>query len=104
MILLREVDEDPAQRTCQSASSEKIASEPICLWQSRQIKPDRQHRHQHSCREADRDIQDTIERADRALYMAKNTGRNRAFLDVRAGESNLSITSRVMQAPPLTRR
>ena len=37
--------------------------------------------------EADRDVQDLIERADQGLYLAKNSGRNRAVFMPRAGDS-----------------
>ena len=84
VILLREVDEDQT-RDLAKRILEKIASEPIVYGQTEinltasigiSIAAD-----------ADRDIQDTIERADRALYMAKNTGRNRAFSMVAPGNN-----------------
>ncbi|WP_198164491.1 sensor domain-containing diguanylate cyclase [Rhodoplanes sp. Z2-YC6860] len=77
VILLREVDEEAA-RALANRARESVSSKPIGYGQALisvtvsigvtlVAKPDR-------------DIQDTIERADRGLYMAKNTGRNRAFL------------------------
>jgi diguanylate cyclase (GGDEF)-like protein len=77
VILLREVDEEQT-RDLAKRIIERIADEPVAygthaisLTASIGIT---------MAVEADRDIQDTIERADRGLYMAKNTGRNRAFL------------------------
>lgn len=90
VTLLREVDAEQA-RLLAARVCERIAAEPIGYGAS-QIKvtisigvtiadP------------ADRDIQDTIERADRALYMAKNTGRNRAFLIYPSAGSEVRLSA-----------
>jgi diguanylate cyclase (GGDEF)-like protein len=76
VVLLREVDEQGA-RELGARIRERVAAEPvgyggieIRLTVSIGV----------TCADkTDRDIQDTVERADRALYMAKNTGRNRVF-------------------------
>jgi diguanylate cyclase (GGDEF)-like protein len=85
VILLREVGEDQAQELADRIL-ETIAAQPVSYgkaWINVTASIGIS-----IAGESDRDIQDTIERADRALYMAKNTGRNRAFLIV-LNESDL---------------
>ena len=76
VVLLREVDELSARafadrlRVAIEETSIEYGSQPINVTVSIGVA---------LAHAADRDINDTIERADRGLYMAKNTGRNRVF-------------------------
>jgi diguanylate cyclase (GGDEF)-like protein len=76
VVLLREVDEEGARRLAERIR-QRIEASPIVCGQANigvsvsigiAI-----------AAEDDRDIDDVIERADKGLYMAKNTGRNRIF-------------------------
>ena len=86
VVLLREVDEEQA-KALGNRARECIAALPI---QYGQMAIDVTVSIGVTLvAKADRDIQDTIERADKALYMAKNTGRNRVFLMYPAAENDI---------------
>ena len=76
VVLLREVDEAGAQtfakrlRASIAAENIEVGQASIVITASIGVS---------LADESDRDVQDTIERADRGLYMAKSTGRNREF-------------------------
>jgi diguanylate cyclase (GGDEF)-like protein len=76
VVLLREVDAIGAQalakRLCKSIAEDviEVGKAHIAITASIGVS---------LAEEKDRDVQDTIERADRGLYMAKNTGRDRVF-------------------------
>jgi diguanylate cyclase (GGDEF)-like protein len=84
VMLLREVDEESA-RALATRIQEKIAVSPIGFG-SKQI-PVTVSIGVALVAQCDRDVSDTIERADRGLYMAKNTGRNRVFFYPLASEA-----------------
>lgn len=76
VVLLREVDEENARRLAERIR-QRIEQAPVVFGQtaigvsvSIGVALAAEH---------DRDIDDVIERADKGLYMAKNTGRNRIF-------------------------
>jgi diguanylate cyclase (GGDEF)-like protein len=85
VVLLREVDEATArffaERLCAAVEAEAIVYGSNIIRITISIGVALAHGD-------DRDIEDTIERADRGLYMAKNTGRNRVFFV--AGTPDLS--------------
>jgi diguanylate cyclase (GGDEF)-like protein len=76
VVLLREVDEATA-RGLATRIQERIAATPIG-YGSKEL-PVTVSIGVALVAAGDRDVDDTIERADRGLYMAKNTGRNRVF-------------------------
>jgi diguanylate cyclase (GGDEF)-like protein len=84
VMLLREVDEESA-RALATRIQEKIAVSPVGFG-SKQI-PVTVSIGVALVAQCDRDVSDTIERADRGLYMAKNTGRNRVFFYPLASEA-----------------
>jgi diguanylate cyclase (GGDEF)-like protein len=84
LVLLREVDETSA-RTLASRIQERIAVTPVG-YGSKEV-PVSVSIGVALVAPCDRDVSDTIERADRGLYVAKNTGRNRVFFYPLAGEA-----------------
>lgn len=90
VVLLREVDTEQARllgaRICETVAAEQIGYGRLQINVTVSIGVT-------LADEGDRDVQNTIERADRALYMAKNTGRSRGFLMYPRGETELKCTA-----------
>jgi diguanylate cyclase (GGDEF)-like protein len=76
VILLREIDEENARMLAERIR-QAIEGSPVMFGQS-EIAVSISVGVSLAVQQ-DRDIDDVIERADKGLYMAKNTGRNRVF-------------------------